>query len=138
MSYKYYNNFSLIFPLTIVAGFALCALLSITLPLCYCKKTLCSILKIISSALHGFWLDLREENYQKVNMDTSIIERIAVKVLNLPNSKTSEEKSKTLKNTISDDLHELREDIIVGSQDKRAHIREDRDGGDKEDRERER
>ncbi len=113
MSYEYYNNFSLIFPLTIVTGFALCALLSITLPLCYCKKTLCSILKIISSALHEFWLDLREENYQKVNMDTSMIERIAVKVLNLPNSKTSEEKGKTLKNKITDDLHDLREDIIL-------------------------
>ncbi len=71
----------------------------------------------ISRALHGFWLNLREENYHKVNMDFSMIDRIVVKVLIIPNSKTSEKKSEELKNKISSDLDDLKEDIKLNLHD---------------------
>ena len=86
MSYEYYNNFSVMLPWIIVFGFALLvALLSIALPLLYSIKNFCYTLNKISEALHGFWLNLREENYVKVNMDFSMTDRIAVKVLEFQN-----------------------------------------------------
>ncbi len=110
MSYEYYNNFSLILPLTIVIGFALVALLSITLPLRYSiKKTYFDTLNTISEALHGFWLTLREENYVKVDMDFGMTDRIALKVLDLQNRNNLGDSKKL--NKITDELHDLREAI---------------------------